>query len=76
MQKILFEVENLNDIDLLLHIAKRLNIKAIIKDKNHELTERELTIMCMKLSETSLAKDWDEEDDEYWNKFIKHSPNV
>ncbi len=74
MHTILFEARSVKDIDLLLHIAKRLNIKSRIigkKDKNDELTERELTMMCMKLSEKSLTKDWDNEDDEYWNNFIK-----
>ncbi len=74
MHKILFEAKSVKDIDLLLHIAKRLNIKSRIlggKDKNDELTDRKLTMMCMKLSEKSLAKDWDNEDDEYWNNFIK-----
>lgn len=33
------------------------------------LKEDELTTFCMQLSENSLAKVWEEEDDEYWASF-------
>lgn len=35
------------------------------------LGDEELTKMCMNLSESSLAKDWEGEDDEYWASFLK-----
>lgn len=39
-------------------------INSVITDDN------ELTTMCMLVSEKSLAKDWDKEDDDRWNKFL------
>lgn len=32
--------------------------------------EDQLTQMCMLISEESLAKDWENEDDERWNQFL------
>ena len=34
------------------------------------LSEKELTAMCMTVSEKSLAHDWENEDDERWNIFL------
>ena len=39
--------------------------------KSVSLSEEELTNMCMSLSESSLAKEWENEDDEYWESFLK-----
>lgn len=35
------------------------------------LKESELTNFCMQISEKSLAKVWDNEDDEYWVSYLK-----
>jgi hypothetical protein len=35
------------------------------------LKEEELTNFCMQVSEKSLAKVWDNEDDEYWASYLK-----
>jgi hypothetical protein len=35
------------------------------------LKENELTNFCMQVSEKSLAKVWDNEDDEYWASYLK-----
>jgi hypothetical protein len=35
------------------------------------LKEEELTTFCMQLSEKSLAKVWEDEDDEYWASYLK-----
>ncbi|MDZ4808393.1 MAG: hypothetical protein SGI96_08980 [Bacteroidota bacterium] len=35
------------------------------------LKEGELTNFCMLISEKSLAKVWDNEDDEYWASYLK-----
>jgi len=43
-----------------------LNIKTVIKKDEKESYEKKLTFMSMRLSEKSLAKDWENEDDEYW----------
>ena len=71
MKHITFETHNQKDIALLLQLAQRLNIKTVVKDDNDELNDHELTLMGMKLSETSLAKDWEDEDDDYWNGLLE-----
>ena len=58
MKQITFEIENTKDVPWLLQLAERLNIRAVIRDSGNELTERELTLMGMKLSEKSLATVW------------------
>lgn len=35
------------------------------------LKDSELTNFCMQVSEKSLAKVWDNEDDEYWASYLK-----
>lgn len=35
------------------------------------LRDNELTNLCMQVSEKSLAKVWDNEDDEYWASYLK-----
>ncbi len=37
---------------------------------SNELNEDSLTNMCMLLSEKSLAKDWENEDDARWDKLL------
>jgi hypothetical protein len=37
----------------------------------NSLKEDELTTFCMQLSEKSLSKVWEEEDDEYWASYLK-----
>lgn len=36
----------------------------------NSLKEEELTNFCMQLSEKSLSKVWEEEDDEYWASYL------
>ncbi|HUZ61506.1 MAG TPA: hypothetical protein VMU83_22205 [Hanamia sp.] len=43
---------------------------SISKFDSNELNDDSLTIMCMFLSEKSLAEDWENEDDERWNKLL------
>lgn len=66
MKTITLTTQKTKDILLLLMIAKRLNIKTVIKKDEKESYEKKLTFMSMRLSEKSLAKDWENEDDEYW----------
>ncbi len=35
------------------------------------LKEKGLTNLCMQISEKSLAKVWENEDDEYWESYLK-----
>lgn len=39
--------------------------------KTASLKDSELTNFCMQVSEKSLAKVWDSEDDEYWASYLK-----
>ncbi len=43
----------------------------IIKPIREYFQKDDLTNLCMEVSEKSLSKDWDEEDDEYWASYLK-----
>lgn len=35
-----------------------------------DLSSKDLTISSMKLSQSSFAKEWDNENDDYWNSYL------
>lgn len=41
------------------------------KEEYSFVEDDDLTSMCMSISEKSLSEDWDNEDDERWQRFLK-----
>lgn len=37
----------------------------------NSLKDEEMTTFCMQISEVSLNKEWEQEDDEYWASYLK-----
>ena len=66
MQQLTFEIKNKTDYQFLLELAKRMRIKI----RGNEPSDKELTSAGILLSESSLAKDWENEDDNYWGSFL------
>ena len=57
--------------DLLLHLARELNIKAEVLD------EEDIAVKgLMQLSQISFANEWNSEEDAHWDKFVKQSEDV
>lgn len=65
-----FKTDNLNDLAILVQIAKRLNIEIEkTDDTENELQINELT----QLSFQSFEKIWNSEEDELWEDFFKET---
>jgi hypothetical protein len=57
--------------DLLMRLADELHIKVQVVDDSNSTTKD-----FMRLSESSLAKVWDTEEDAHWDAFFKLRGNV
>ncbi len=65
MQTLVIRAENANQVEILLRLAKEMNIQVEIAESDS--TDKHA---ILKLAETSFAKDWDSEEDEVWTDFI------
>jgi hypothetical protein len=67
MKTLVLQTEKASKIDLLYKLAQELGVNARLFDDN-EISEKTLGAV---LAETSFAKDWNSEEDQVWNEFLK-----
>ncbi len=67
MKTLVLQTEKTSKIDLLFKLAQELGIDARLFD-DKDLDEKTLNVI---LAETSFAKDWNSEEDNVWNEFLK-----
>ena len=67
MKTLVLQTEKTSKIDLLYKLAQELGVEARLFDDN-DLSEKALSAV---LAETSFAKDWNSEEDQVWNQFLK-----
>jgi len=67
MKTLILETYSQSKFDILVQLAKELNInlRIIDSDENNEAT------VTMVLSEKSFAKEWNSNEDERWDEFLK-----
>ena len=67
MKTLILETYSQSKFDVLVQLAKELNInlRIIDSDENNEATA------TMVLSEKSFAKEWNSNEDERWDEFLK-----
>ncbi len=67
MKTLILETNSKSKFDVLVQLAKELNIKLRIIDSD----ENNETKATMALSEKSFAKEWNSKEDEHWDEFLK-----
>jgi hypothetical protein len=68
MKTLILETNSKSKFDVLVQLAKELNIKLRIIDSD----EKDDTVSAMTLSEKSFSKEWDSKEDDRWDDFLKH----
>ena len=71
MQTLVIKTENLNQLDILMRLAKELHLNAELTDS--ESLEKKA---ILKLAESSFSKDWSSEEDEVWTDFLNNKKDV
>ena len=71
MQTLVIKTENINQLDILMRLAKELHLNAEITD-SESLEKKAL----LKLAESSFGKDWNSEEDEVWTEFLNDKKYV
>jgi hypothetical protein len=71
MKTLIFTQANETQTDLLVKLAKELHISVEVMDER-EIERKAL----LKLSEISFANDWNSNEDEHWDEFLKTAKNV
>jgi len=71
MKTLIFTKANEAQTDLLVKLAKELHIVVEVMDED-EIERKAL----LKLSETSFGEEWNSNEDEHWDEFLKTAKNV
>jgi len=71
MQTLLVTTENETQTDLLVRLAKELHLKIeIVEDETAEKKA------LLQLAEHSFAEEWNSEEDNHWDEFLKNATDV
>jgi hypothetical protein len=71
MKTLIFTKASETQTDLLVKLAEELHIKVEVMD-DEDVERRTL----LKLAETSFAKEWNSNEDEHWDGFLKAAKDV